>query len=218
MKFKNSQMPMIGTCLQGNIDITYDKLVSIFGKETCAGDEYKVQADWMLTFDDGTVATIYDWKQGDSYNGPGQGITKEFVTDWHIGGMNEDAVSRVMDAISDFDDCNNTLNLAEVNDILVKLDESFSSPKIQEAVNQLSEVTNNTLYVKPTLSQVKQMAELADAFKRMDGDVVQVIYTEDEVFGVYDRETDEEYEILYSDVTLLGNESFMELIKLEIPE
>lgn len=84
-----------GTCLQGQVNTTYEKLVSRFGEPTCAGDEYKVQAEWCLRFADGTVATIYDWKEGDAYCGEGEGKKPEAVTDWHIGGHNDKAVIRV---------------------------------------------------------------------------------------------------------------------------
>lgn len=88
--------------LQGEIKTTYARLVEVFGPEHSDGDGYKVQAEWNLIFDDGTYATIYDYKMGDSYNGEGHGIPKEKVTEWHIGGSEHDAVERVKDALIDF--------------------------------------------------------------------------------------------------------------------
>ena len=67
----------------------------MFGKETLAGDGVKVQAEWDLVFQDGTVATIYDYKED---------IPKEQVTNWHIGGYNNRAVELVTDVISNADD------------------------------------------------------------------------------------------------------------------
>lgn len=95
MKFQHVTDHAGGTCLQGRITTTYQKLVHRFGEPTCEGDAYKVQAEWCLRFEDGTVATIYDWKEGDAYCGPGQGRPAQAVTDWHIGGHNDNAVRRV---------------------------------------------------------------------------------------------------------------------------
>lgn len=88
--------------LQGEIKTTYAKLVEVFGPEHSDGDGYKVQAEWNLMFKDGTYATIYDWKEGDSYNGEGEGIPKEQVTNWHIGGTEALAVKYVVEAIASY--------------------------------------------------------------------------------------------------------------------
>ncbi len=83
------------SCLQGNIETSYSVLVNCFGEPNSDGDGYKVQKEWMIKFYDGTYATIYDWKEGDSYNGEGQGTHYTDVTDWHIGGMSQKSVSSV---------------------------------------------------------------------------------------------------------------------------
>lgn len=82
-----------GTSLQGYIDISYERLVQMLGQPE-AGDEYKVDAEWIVRFDDGTVATIYNWKDGKNYNGD-EGLDVEQITDWHIGGFNNMAVFKV---------------------------------------------------------------------------------------------------------------------------
>jgi hypothetical protein len=74
----------MGTCLQGYVDTTYGALVAAFGKPT-TGDEYKVDWEWVIEFDDGTVATIYNWKDGPNYCGS-EGLKASQITDWHIGG------------------------------------------------------------------------------------------------------------------------------------
>jgi hypothetical protein len=53
------------TCLLGHCteEVTYSLLVKIFGKPT-DGDGYKVDAEWNIEFEDGLVATIYNWKCG----------------------------------------------------------------------------------------------------------------------------------------------------------
>lgn len=88
-----------GSSLQGYIKIRYTDLVKAFG-EPGIGDEYKVQAEWRLVFtdcetDDDIVATIYDWKQGDSYCGEGQGRAVQDIILWNVGGFNSDAVYAV---------------------------------------------------------------------------------------------------------------------------
>jgi hypothetical protein len=55
-----------GTCLQGYIVKYYDQLVDLLGEPT-SGDGYKVDAEWLIKFDDGTVATIYNYKDGINY-------------------------------------------------------------------------------------------------------------------------------------------------------
>lgn len=75
---KTTEFPS-GTCLQGYVTTTFDRLVATFGEPTefdpDGGD--KVQAEWVLQTPAG-IATIYDWKN--------YGIDARTVTDWHIGG------------------------------------------------------------------------------------------------------------------------------------
>jgi hypothetical protein len=100
MKFKEAT-EWQSSWLQGEIEVTYAQLVSVFGPEHSDGDGYKVQAEWNLKFDDGTYSTIYDYKEGDSYHGEGEGIPKEQVTCWHIGGsLCPEAVIRVVETLA----------------------------------------------------------------------------------------------------------------------
>lgn len=100
MNFEHDNNCLNGTYLLGHIIASYDKLVEVFGYETSNGDEYNVQAEWSLKFEDGTVASIYDWMESESYNGVGDGIPKEKVTRWHIGGLSDIAVEHVQNAIA----------------------------------------------------------------------------------------------------------------------
>jgi hypothetical protein len=86
-----------GTCLQGYVDVTYAKLKSKFGKPL-DGDGYKVDAEWVVKFKDGTVATIYNYKDGKNYCGK-SGTPKTQITDWHIGGNSKRAVALVEAAL-----------------------------------------------------------------------------------------------------------------------
>lgn len=81
------------TWLQGETTATYKELTSLFGKPH-DGDGYKVDAEWRIKFEDGTLATIYNWKDGKNYCGE-DGTPTEQITEWHIGGTSRAAVDRV---------------------------------------------------------------------------------------------------------------------------
>ena len=80
----------------GKIEVSYDHLVQVFGKETfgMSGD-YKVSCFWVLEFSNGTIVTIYDYKTNKKYCGNKKGISKKDNTNWHIGGFDQSAVSLV---------------------------------------------------------------------------------------------------------------------------
>ena len=104
MKYINdAKVNTNGSHLQGHIIVDFATLVNVFGDPSCNGDEYKVQKEWCLEFEDGVIATIYDWKEGDAYNGAGEGTHYTKVTDWHIGGFDIHAVWAVQDAITQWE-------------------------------------------------------------------------------------------------------------------
>ena len=74
-----------GTSLKGYISADYSTLVEVFGPPHSDGDGYKVDAEWMLQFSNGVVATIYNWKDGRNYCGE-DGLDVEDITEWHVGG------------------------------------------------------------------------------------------------------------------------------------
>lgn len=82
-----------GTSLQGEITATFKELSAIFGKPH-DGDGYKVDAEWDIRFGDGTVATVYNWKDGKNYNGS-EGLPVEQIKEWHVGGIDRKAVEHV---------------------------------------------------------------------------------------------------------------------------
>jgi hypothetical protein len=96
MKFTRKNVDINGSCLQGYIAANYHDLVEVFG-EPSNGDEYKIDAEWDILFEDGTVATIYNWKNGYNYCGMG-GLHVDDITDWHVGGFSKQAVQNVIDA------------------------------------------------------------------------------------------------------------------------
>lgn len=89
-----------GTHLQGEMIISYDSLVHLFG-QPLDGDGYKTQAEWVIQFEDGTVATIYDWKLGACYLGEDEGIPAMEVDSWHIGGRSQHAYNLVVETCKD---------------------------------------------------------------------------------------------------------------------
>ena len=86
------------SCLQGYVDAEYATLKKVFGKPG-EGDGYKVDAEWEIKFSDGTYATIYNYKDGKNYCGS-KGLRKTQITDWHVGGSSELAVTRVQNALN----------------------------------------------------------------------------------------------------------------------
>ena len=90
IQFENAPTDSInGTCLQGYIETTYDELVNVFGKPTTLEGD-KVTVEWTIKFSDGTIATIYDWKQPET--------PMEYYP-WHIGGHTQRAVDYVNDCV-----------------------------------------------------------------------------------------------------------------------
>ncbi len=86
-----------GTHLQGEIVAKYADLKKKFGKPT-VGDAYKCDAEWKIEFENGVVATIYNWKNGKNYCGK-NGIATTKITDWHIGGNSQESVRLVKQAL-----------------------------------------------------------------------------------------------------------------------
>ncbi len=81
-----------GTSLKGYVNCDYVRLVELFGEPFQGGCD-KVDWEWIVEFQDGIVATIYNWK-----NGPGYGYNVEptEITRWHVGGYSEAAHAEVM--------------------------------------------------------------------------------------------------------------------------
>ena len=81
-----------GTSLKDYVTVSYDKLVEGFGEPdfgpNAGGD--KVTCEWGLRFEDGTYATIYDWKEYETPMG---------VHRWHVGGDSSLAGIRVAEAL-----------------------------------------------------------------------------------------------------------------------
>ncbi len=85
-----------GTHLIGEVIITRREIEAVFGAPTYeVNDPFdKVTTEWIIAFDNGVVATIYDWKR---YEAGAPGMDESY--DWHIGGRNSDAQDAVLKAL-----------------------------------------------------------------------------------------------------------------------
>ena len=76
-----------GSCLQGSVEIDYKTLVDMFGQPNLGlSEDRKVECEWTILTTSG-IATIYNYKSGIHYSE--EGLPKEKITDWHIGGHNK---------------------------------------------------------------------------------------------------------------------------------
>ena len=81
---------MVGTHFFGSIDgISLEELSEIFGTPIYS-DDNKTNVQWLIEFEDGLLATIYDWKVDYS-----QKCVMTQPIEWHVGGHDP----RVMDRI-----------------------------------------------------------------------------------------------------------------------
>ncbi len=94
----DSEINSIGTGFIGEIEADYKTLKKIFGQPT-EGDKFKMDAHWEIQFDNGMVATIYNWKDGISYNGRTNGVPKTKITEWHVGGHDDEVLELVKKAL-----------------------------------------------------------------------------------------------------------------------
>ena len=84
-----------GTHLQGYVFATYDEIKAILGEPNDGPDadiDGKVTCEWIIEFEDGTVATIYDWK---TYSG-----TPRAGYEWHVGGKSTRVVRIVEEMLA----------------------------------------------------------------------------------------------------------------------
>ena len=89
-----------GTSGKGGFVCKYETLVKVLGEPLKGSDDFKTQAEWNIEYKDGTITTIYDWKQGKGYLGE-QGIEPEDVVEWNVGGNNP-SKEMTMEHLKDF--------------------------------------------------------------------------------------------------------------------
>ncbi len=97
----------VGTHRMGYVYVSYSKVVEVFGEPEYHGDrgDSRVIFEWVITFADGTVATIYDYKQsklyGDDPDAPTPDEMKTLPSfEWHIGGKDHRAVELVQSVLN----------------------------------------------------------------------------------------------------------------------
>lgn len=84
-----------GTSFHGKtITATADELIAIFGPPSADsnGMGEKTNLEWDLITDDGTVFTIYDWKEY-------RKLSMDEPVEWHIGSHSKDDSDKVFSTI-----------------------------------------------------------------------------------------------------------------------
>ena len=95
----DKEIECCGSSLMGEIDCKYTDILLSFGL-TGDTDGNKVDAEWTILFNDGVIATLYNWKDGKNYNGS-LGFDVEDIYDWHIGGFKKESVDKITEVIED---------------------------------------------------------------------------------------------------------------------
>ena len=89
-----------GTFLRGYIKASYDQLVKTFGEpHDPDGDNYKTDVEWAFEFADGTIATLYNWKNGHNYLGEAEGLELNDIYEWNVGGNSDKAVAKLLEKL-----------------------------------------------------------------------------------------------------------------------
>ena len=91
------------TGFQGYLEATVPEIAAIFGEPARGDLEGKCAFRWIITFSDGTIATIYDYKVCATWAGP-EGVTpgeirRGAIFDWNVGGSSKRAVWLVRRAL-----------------------------------------------------------------------------------------------------------------------
>jgi hypothetical protein len=96
MKPLSNTNSIAGTSFFGTtFPATVNQLVEAIGQPTYErnnGDD-KTNFEWNMELEDGTVFSIYDWKEYRS-------ISLDEVIDWHIGGKNGDSTVKALEQLS----------------------------------------------------------------------------------------------------------------------
>jgi hypothetical protein len=83
-----------GTHLQGYVTTTRGELTRLFGSPWEQDSTEKVTLEWGVLFEDGTIATVYDWKR---YEPRELGLDEEYQ--YHVGGLSPRAVELITQAL-----------------------------------------------------------------------------------------------------------------------
>lgn len=104
-----------GTSLRGYLAVSYADLIKKLGKPSEFYDDYKSDAEWLVSWYDGEMATIYNYKNGKNYCGP-SGLDIKNITLWNVGGLT------------------NSVGLS-------RLEQMFNSVQNKRQADQMSDVT-----------------------------------------------------------------------------
>ena len=89
-----------GTFLRGYIKASYEQLLKSFGEpHDPNGDNYKTDVEWAFEFADGTIATLYNWKNGKNYLGEAEGLELDDIYEWNVGGNSDKAVAKLLEKL-----------------------------------------------------------------------------------------------------------------------
>lgn len=79
-----------GTSHKGYVCTTYDRLVKFLGEPKGGSADGKTTCEWHIEFEDGKVATIYDWKVNS---------TPKDLYNWHVGAKTHGALDRLEEVL-----------------------------------------------------------------------------------------------------------------------
>jgi hypothetical protein len=94
-KVNTSDIDTNGTSLIGYVTATYNQLKAILGEAQCDCGFDKVETNWDLDIN-GTVVTIYDWKQSCG----GQSHYPDMEYHWHLGGHTPEALDVIKELLT----------------------------------------------------------------------------------------------------------------------
>ena len=100
-EFTKNDVEISGTHRQGEIVTTREQLIKTFGAPSyCDWDSGdKITIEWEMRFNDGTIATIYDYKRIEcGEEAEPIDLFEEF--EWNIGGNCSEAVQKVTDLLN----------------------------------------------------------------------------------------------------------------------
>jgi hypothetical protein len=155
------EIEIAGTFLQGYVETTKAELVSVFGDPIQYADGDKVTIEWGIRFEDGTIATIYDWKRYER----GTPKDNERMT-YNIGGLTPRAVELVNLAIKNNKHLEKKLSFADyLNSI-----RPFTVGQMKEAIAGLTDETQILFGVPVGTNLNSDWFNVSQDYKRPDTD------------------------------------------------
>ena len=95
MQHKQTQ-ETAGTFYVGELNTTRARISKVFGEPIEYGEGDKVTLEWGIVFEDGTIATIYDWKR---YEQGAPALDESYT--YHVGGHSKEALVLVDQALKE---------------------------------------------------------------------------------------------------------------------